>query len=156
MPYTEWGPSGKVSKESCGEATEAEDEAEEPTALQFYSGTIRVGLCPKEELREIAAAGPASSQSSVPDSPQGGHWDCPSPSSLEAVPRSSVTDVLCLDVCEERSSSAGSAQPSLVASSPPGLQPTESPPPEEDDCSDDSDDIIFSPFLPRKKSPSPF
>nr|XP_048292830.1 IQ domain-containing protein E isoform X3 [Myodes glareolus] len=148
--------SGKVSKESCGEATEAEDEAEEPTALQFYSGTIRVGLCPKEELREIAAAGPASSQSSVPDSPQGGHWDCPSPSSLEAVPRSSVTDVLCLDVCEERSSSAGSAQPSLVASSPPGLQPTESPPPEEDDCSDDSDDIIFSPFLPRKKSPSPF
>ena len=38
MPYTEWGPSGKVSKESCGEATEAEDEAEEPTALQFYSG----------------------------------------------------------------------------------------------------------------------
>lgn len=115
-----------------------------------------MGLCPKEELREIAAAGPASSQSSVPDSPQGGHWDCPSPSSLEAVPQSSVTDVQCLDVCEERSSSTGSAQPSLVASSPPGLQPTASPPPEEDVCSDDSDDIIFSPFLPRKQSPSPF
>ncbi|XP_038202072.1 IQ domain-containing protein E isoform X2 [Arvicola amphibius] len=148
--------SGKVSKESCGEATEAEDEAEEPAALQFYSGAVRVGLCLKEALRETAAAGPASSQSSVPNSPQGGHWDCPSPSSLEAVPQSSMTDVMCLDVCEERSSSTGSAQPSLVAYSPPGLQLTVSPPPEEDVCSDDSDDIIFSPFLPRKKSPSPF
>ncbi|XP_026645512.1 IQ domain-containing protein E [Microtus ochrogaster] len=150
--------SGKVSKESCGEATEAEDEAEEPAALQFYSEAMRVGLCPKEEPRETSAAGPASSQSSVPDSPQGGHWDCPSPFSLDAVPQSSVTDVMCLDLlgCEERSSSTGSAQPSLVASSPPGLQPTASPTPEEDVCSEDSDDIIFSPFLPRKKSPSPF
>ncbi|KAH0517837.1 IQ domain-containing protein E [Microtus ochrogaster] len=158
MPYPEWGPSGKVSKESCGEATEAEDEAEEPAALQFYSEAMRVGLCPKEEPRETTAAGPASSQSSVPDSPQGGHWDCPSPFSLDAVPQSSVTDVMCLDLlgCEERSSSTGSAQPSLVASSPPGLQPTASPTPEEDVCSEDSDDIIFSPFLPRKKSPSPF
>ncbi|CAO2630382.1 IQ domain-containing protein E, partial [Lemmus lemmus] len=127
-----------------------------PPSLAASSGVIRVGLCPKEELRETAAAGPASSQSSAPDSPQGGHWDCPSPSSLEAAPRSSVMDVMCLDMCEERSSSTGSAQPSLVASSPPGLQPTASPPPEEDVCSDDSDDIIFSPFLPRKKSPSPF
>ncbi|KAH0517840.1 IQ domain-containing protein E [Microtus ochrogaster] len=119
---------------------------------------MRVGLCPKEEPRETTAAGPASSQSSVPDSPQGGHWDCPSPFSLDAVPQSSVTDVMCLDLlgCEERSSSTGSAQPSLVASSPPGLQPTASPTPEEDVCSEDSDDIIFSPFLPRKKSPSPF
>ena len=72
-------------------------------------------LSPKEEPRETAAAGPASSQSSVPDSPQGGHWDCPSPFSLDTVPQSSVMDVMCLDLlgCEERSSSTGSAQPSL-------------------------------------------
>ncbi|XP_050019100.1 IQ domain-containing protein E isoform X3 [Alexandromys fortis] len=129
-----------------------------PPSLAVSSEAMRVGLCLKEEPRETTAAGPASSQSSVPDSPQGGHWDCPSPFSLDAVPQSSVTDVMCLDLlgCEERSSSTGSAQPSLVVSSPPGLQPTASPTPEEDVCSDDSDDIIFSPFLPRKKSPSPF
>ncbi|XP_041534196.1 IQ domain-containing protein E-like isoform X5 [Microtus oregoni] len=129
-----------------------------PPSLAASSEAMRVGLCPKEEPRETVAAGPASSQSSVPDSPQGGHWDCPSPFSLDDVPQSSMTDVMCLDLlgCEERSSSTGSAQPSLVVSSPPGLQPTASPTPEEDVCSDDSDDIIFSPFLPRKKSPSPF
>lgn len=115
-----------------------------------------MSLCAKEELKEAAAVDPApSSQPSVPASPQGGHRDCLSPSGLEAVPRSSVKDVLCLDVCDGRSSSAGSAQPSLVASSSSGLQPL-SPPPVEDVSSDDSDDIIFSPFLPRKKSPSPF
>ncbi|XP_075830598.1 IQ domain-containing protein E isoform X4 [Microtus pennsylvanicus] len=129
-----------------------------PPSLAASSEAMRVGLCPKEEPRETAAAGPASSQSSVPDSPQGGHWDCPSPFSLDDVPQSSMTDVMCLDLlgCEERSSSTRSAQPSPVVSSPPGLQPTASPTPEEDVCSDDSDDIIFSPFLPRKKSPSPF
>ncbi|XP_036027763.1 IQ domain-containing protein E isoform X5 [Onychomys torridus] len=147
---------GKGIEESCGKAAEAEEEAEEPAALQLYSGAVRVGLCAKEELKEAAAVGPApSSQPSVPASPQGGHWDCLSPSGLEAVPRSSVKDVLCLDVCDGRSSSTGSAQPSLVASSSSGLQPL-SPPPVEDVSSDDSDDIIFSPFLPRKKSPSPF
>ncbi|XP_036027762.1 IQ domain-containing protein E isoform X4 [Onychomys torridus] len=154
--FPEWGPSGKGIEESCGKAAEAEEEAEEPAALQLYSGAVRVGLCAKEELKEAAAVGPApSSQPSVPASPQGGHWDCLSPSGLEAVPRSSVKDVLCLDVCDGRSSSTGSAQPSLVASSSSGLQPL-SPPPVEDVSSDDSDDIIFSPFLPRKKSPSPF
>ncbi|XP_036027761.1 IQ domain-containing protein E isoform X3 [Onychomys torridus] len=127
-----------------------------PTSLAVFPGAVRVGLCAKEELKEAAAVGPApSSQPSVPASPQGGHWDCLSPSGLEAVPRSSVKDVLCLDVCDGRSSSTGSAQPSLVASSSSGLQPL-SPPPVEDVSSDDSDDIIFSPFLPRKKSPSPF
>ncbi|XP_059105796.1 IQ domain-containing protein E isoform X1 [Peromyscus eremicus] len=151
---------GKGIEESCGKAAEAEEEAEEeadePAALQLYSGAIRVALCAKEELKEAAAVDPApSSQPSVPASPQGGRWDCLSPSGLEAVPRSSVKDVLCLDVCDGRSSSAGSAQPSLVASSSSGLQPL-SPPPVEDVSSDDSDDIIFSPFLPRKKSPSPF
>ncbi|CAH7268819.1 Iqce [Phodopus roborovskii] len=146
---------GKVIEESCGEAAKPEDEAEEPAALQLCSGVIRVGLCPKEEPRDTAAVEPAPSQPSAPNSPQGGHWDCPPPSGLEAVPQSSVKDVLCLDVCDERSSSTTSAQPSLVASSSPGLQPM-SPPPVEDICSDDSDDIIFSPFLPRKKSPSPF
>ncbi|XP_037054334.1 IQ domain-containing protein E isoform X3 [Peromyscus leucopus] len=160
----EWGPSGKGIEESCGKAAEAEEEseeeaeeeAEESAALQLYSGAIRVSLCAKEELKEAAAVDPApSSQPSVPASPQGGHRDCLSPSSLEAVPRSSVKDVLSLDVCDGRSSSAGSAQPSLVASSSSGLQPL-SPPPVEDVSSDDSDDIIFSPFLPRKKSPSPF
>uniref|UniRef100_A0A8C8W026 IQ domain-containing protein E n=1 Tax=Peromyscus maniculatus bairdii TaxID=230844 RepID=A0A8C8W026_PERMB len=147
---------GKGIEESCGKAAEAEEEAEESAALQLYSGAIRVSLCAKEELKEAAAVDPApSSHPSVPASPQGGHRDCLSPSGLEAVPRSSVKDVLSLDVCDGRSSSAGSAQPSLVASSSSGLQPL-SPPPVEDVSSDDSDDIIFSPFLPRKKSPSPF
>ncbi|XP_012975938.3 IQ domain-containing protein E isoform X1 [Mesocricetus auratus] len=130
-------------------------ESTSPPSLAASPGAIRVGLCPKEELRETAAIEPAPSQPSAPNSPQGGHWDCPPPSGLEAVPLSSVKDVICLDVCEERSSSAASTQPSLVASSSPGLQHM-SPPPVEDVCSDDSDDIIFSPFLPRKKSPSPF
>lgn len=80
-------------------------------------GAIRVSLCAKEELKEAAAVDPApSSHPSVPASPQGGHRDCLSPSGLEAVPRSSVKDVLCLDVCDGRSSSAGSAQPSLGTS----------------------------------------
>ncbi|XP_029389605.1 IQ domain-containing protein E isoform X4 [Mus pahari] len=142
----EWGPSGKDSEASGGEAAEDEDEAEEPPDLQPYSGATRRELCASEELRETSASEPAPS---VPYSAQGGHGDCPSSSSLEAVP--SVKDAM----CEERSSSPGSAGPSLAEPSPPGLQPL-SPPPVEDICSDDSDDIIFSPFLPRKKSPSPF
>uniref|UniRef100_A0A8C2LLL6 IQ motif containing E n=1 Tax=Cricetulus griseus TaxID=10029 RepID=A0A8C2LLL6_CRIGR len=121
-----------------------------PPKVKPKEGAIRVGLSPKEELRETAAIEPAPSRPSVPNSPQSGHWDSPPPCDLEAVPQSSVKDVICLDV----SSSAASTQPSLVASSP-GLPPM-SPPPVEDVCSDDSDDIIFSPFLPRKKSPSPF
>ncbi|OBS72742.1 hypothetical protein A6R68_12692 [Neotoma lepida] len=199
MPYTEWSPSGKIMEDSCGEAAKAEDEAEEPAALQPYLGTVSVGLCAQEELKEAAAVEPTpSSPPSVPDFPQGGHWDCLSPLGLEAVSRSSVKDVLSLDGCDERSSSTASAQLSLgmpppsplspvdlgcvgggasvlhagnsclhpvtdstwltslsVVSSPPGLQSL-SPLPVEDVCSDDSDDIIFSPFLPRKKSPSPF
>ncbi|XP_021018828.1 IQ domain-containing protein E isoform X6 [Mus caroli] len=142
----EWGPSGKNSEARSGEAAEDEDEAEEPPDLQPYSGAIRRELCASEELRETSASEPAPS---VPYSAQGGHGHCPSSSSLEAVP--SMKDAM----CEERSSSPGSAGPSLAEPSPPGLQPL-SPPPVEDICSDDSDDIIFSPFLPRKKSPSPF
>ncbi|KAL6082672.1 hypothetical protein STEG23_005872 [Scotinomys teguina] len=146
---------GEIMEECCGEAAEAEDEAGEPAAPRPCSGAMRVRLCAKEELKEATTVEPAPSlRPSVPDSPQGGHWNYPSPSSLEAVSRSIVKDVMCLDVCDERSSSIGSAQLSLVASSPPGLEPL-SPPPVEDVCSDDSDDIIFSPFLP-KKSPSPF
>ncbi|XP_052023845.1 IQ domain-containing protein E isoform X3 [Apodemus sylvaticus] len=137
---------GKDSEASGGEAAEDEDEAEEPPDLQPYSGAMSGGLYASEELKETAALEPAPS---IPDSTQGGYGDCPSSSSLEAVP--SVKDVM----CEERSSSTGSAGPSLAEPSPPGLQPL-SPPPVEDICSDDSDDIIFSPFLPRKKSPSPF
>ncbi|XP_036021453.1 IQ domain-containing protein E isoform X15 [Mus musculus] len=142
----EWGPSGKNSEASSGEAAKDEDEAEEPPDLQPYSGVIRKELCASEELRETSASEPAPS---VPYSAQGGHGDCPSSSSLEAVP--SMKDAM----CEERSSSPRSAGPSLAEPSPPELQPL-SPPPVEDICSDDSDDIIFSPFLPRKKSPSPF
>ncbi|XP_029389604.1 IQ domain-containing protein E isoform X2 [Mus pahari] len=144
-PSLEASP-GKDSEASGGEAAEDEDEAEEPPDLQPYSGATRRELCASEELRETSASEPAPS---VPYSAQGGHGDCPSSSSLEAVP--SVKDAM----CEERSSSPGSAGPSLAEPSPPGLQPL-SPPPVEDICSDDSDDIIFSPFLPRKKSPSPF
>ncbi|XP_021042434.1 IQ domain-containing protein E isoform X3 [Mus pahari] len=117
-----------------------------PPSLEASPGATRRELCASEELRETSASEPAPS---VPYSAQGGHGDCPSSSSLEAVP--SVKDAM----CEERSSSPGSAGPSLAEPSPPGLQPL-SPPPVEDICSDDSDDIIFSPFLPRKKSPSPF
>ncbi|EDL19111.1 IQ domain-containing protein E isoform 2 [Mus musculus] len=137
---------GKNSEASSGEAAKDEDEAEEPPDLQPYSGVIRKELCASEELRETSASEPAPS---VPYSAQGGHGDCPSSSSLEAVP--SMKDAM----CEERSSSPRSAGPSLAEPSPPELQPL-SPPPVEDICSDDSDDIIFSPFLPRKKSPSPF
>uniref|UniRef100_A0A8C6N4Z3 IQ domain-containing protein E n=1 Tax=Mus spicilegus TaxID=10103 RepID=A0A8C6N4Z3_MUSSI len=137
---------GKNIEASSGEAAEDEDEAEEPPDLQPYSGAIRKELCASEELRETSASEPAPS---VPYSAQGGHGDCPSSSGLEAVP--SMKDAM----CEERSSSPRSAGPSLAEPSPPELQPL-SPPPVEDICSDDSDDIIFSPFLPRKKSPSPF
>ncbi|XP_032742646.1 IQ domain-containing protein E isoform X1 [Rattus rattus] len=142
----EWCSSGKDSEESGGEVAEDEDEAEEPPDPQPYSGALSMGLHAEEELREIAASEPAPS---VPDSARGGQGDCPSSSSLEAVPCGKDA------MCEERSSSTGSARPSLAEPSPPGLQPL-SPPPVEDICSDDSDDIIFSPFLPRKKSPSPF
>ncbi|XP_036021451.1 IQ domain-containing protein E isoform X8 [Mus musculus] len=117
-----------------------------PPSLRASPGVIRKELCASEELRETSASEPAPS---VPYSAQGGHGDCPSSSSLEAVP--SMKDAM----CEERSSSPRSAGPSLAEPSPPELQPL-SPPPVEDICSDDSDDIIFSPFLPRKKSPSPF
>ncbi|XP_031194393.1 IQ domain-containing protein E isoform X3 [Mastomys coucha] len=137
---------GKDSEVSSAEAAEDEDEAEEPPDLQLSAGAISGELYASEELRETSASEPAPS---IPDSAQGGHGDCPSSSSLEAV--LSVKDAL----CEERSSSTASAGPSLAEPSPPGLQPL-SPPPVEDVCSDDSDDIIFSPFLPRKKSPSPF
>ncbi|XP_028611849.1 IQ domain-containing protein E [Grammomys surdaster] len=137
---------GKDSEASGGEAAEDEDEAEEPPDLQPYSGAVSVGLCAAEELRQTAASEPAPV---VPDSPRGGRGDCPSSSSLEAVPSGKDT------MCEDRSSSTGSAGPSLAELSPPRLQPL-SPPPAEDICSDDSDDVIFSPFLPRKKSPSPF
>ncbi|XP_076779647.1 IQ domain-containing protein E isoform X4 [Arvicanthis niloticus] len=137
---------GEGSEASGGEAAEDEDEAEEPPDLQPYSGAIGVGLYAEEEQRETVTFEPAPS---VPNSTRGGCGDCLSPSSLEAVP--SVKEVM----CEERSSSSGSAGPSLAEPCPPRLQPL-SPPPVEDVCSDDSDDIIFSPFLPRKKSPSPF
>lgn len=43
MPYTEWGPSGKDSEASSGEAAEDEDEAEEPPDLQPYSGKCGSG-----------------------------------------------------------------------------------------------------------------
>ncbi|EDL89725.1 rCG42653 [Rattus norvegicus] len=144
-PSLEASP-GKDSEESGGEVAEDEDEAEEPPDPQPYSGALSMGLHAEEELRETAASEPAPS---VPDSARGGQGDCPSSSSLEAVPCGKDA------MCEERSSSTGSARPSLAEPSPPGLQPL-SPPPVEDICSDDSDDIIFSPFLPRKKSPSPF
>ncbi|XP_032742651.1 IQ domain-containing protein E isoform X6 [Rattus rattus] len=121
-------------------------ESASPPSLEASPGALSMGLHAEEELREIAASEPAPS---VPDSARGGQGDCPSSSSLEAVPCGKDA------MCEERSSSTGSARPSLAEPSPPGLQPL-SPPPVEDICSDDSDDIIFSPFLPRKKSPSPF
>ncbi|EGV95792.1 IQ domain-containing protein E [Cricetulus griseus] len=143
-----------IAASQKGAVSAMPSESTSPPSLAASPGAIRVGLSPKEELRETAAIEPAPSRPSVPNSPQSGHWDSPPPCDLEAVPQSSVKDVICLDVCDERSSSAASTQPSLVASSP-GLPPM-SPPPVEDVCSDDSDDIIFSPFLPRKKSPSPF
>lgn len=68
-----------------------------------------MGLYAEEEQRETAAFEPAPS---VPDSTRGGCGDCLSPSSLEAVP--SVKEAM----CEERSSSSGSAGPSLGTSSP--------------------------------------
>uniref|UniRef100_A0A8C2LQ17 IQ motif containing E n=1 Tax=Cricetulus griseus TaxID=10029 RepID=A0A8C2LQ17_CRIGR len=139
-----------IAASQKGAVSAMPSESTSPPSLAASPGAIRVGLSPKEELRETAAIEPAPSRPSVPNSPQSGHWDSPPPCDLEAVPQSSVKDVICLDV----SSSAASTQPSLVASSP-GLPPM-SPPPVEDVCSDDSDDIIFSPFLPRKKSPSPF
>lgn len=67
-----------------------------------------MGLHAEEELREIAASEPAPS---VPDSARGGQGDCPSSSSLEAVPCGKDA------MCEERSSSTGSARPSLGISS---------------------------------------
>ncbi|XP_076779648.1 IQ domain-containing protein E isoform X5 [Arvicanthis niloticus] len=121
-------------------------ESASPPSLAASPGAIGVGLYAEEEQRETVTFEPAPS---VPNSTRGGCGDCLSPSSLEAVP--SVKEVM----CEERSSSSGSAGPSLAEPCPPRLQPL-SPPPVEDVCSDDSDDIIFSPFLPRKKSPSPF
>ncbi|XP_055454645.1 IQ domain-containing protein E isoform X2 [Psammomys obesus] len=153
---------GKDNQESSGEAAKDEEEAEEPAGLQPNSGAIRAGLCAKEMLRETAPGEPAPSsqqplvpQGTTSDSSQGGQWDCSSPSSLEAVPESSVKEAMCPGMCEERSSSTRSASPSHE-SCPQGLQPV-SPRPVEGFCSEDSDDdIIFSPFLPRKKSPSPF
>ncbi|XP_060223995.1 IQ domain-containing protein E isoform X3 [Meriones unguiculatus] len=134
-----------------------------PPSLAASPGAIRAGLCAKETLRETAPGEPAPSsqqplvpQRTTSDSSQGGQWDCSSPSSLEAVPESSVKDVMCPGMCEERSSSTRSASPSQAESCPQGLQPV-SPRPVEGFYSEDSDDdIIFSPFLPRKKSPSPF
>lgn len=73
-------------------------------------GALSVGLYAAEELREMAAFEPAPS---VPDSTRGSSRDCPSLSSLEAVP--SVKDV----TYEERSSSTGSAGPSLGTPPPP-------------------------------------
>ncbi|XP_055454652.1 IQ domain-containing protein E isoform X8 [Psammomys obesus] len=134
-----------------------------PPSLAASPGAIRAGLCAKEMLRETAPGEPAPSsqqplvpQGTTSDSSQGGQWDCSSPSSLEAVPESSVKEAMCPGMCEERSSSTRSASPSHAESCPQGLQPV-SPRPVEGFCSEDSDDdIIFSPFLPRKKSPSPF
>lgn len=81
-------------------------------------GAIRAGLCAKETLRETDPVEPAPSsqqplvpQGTTSDSSQGGQWDCSSPSSVEAVPESSVKDVMCPGMCEERSNSTRSASP---------------------------------------------
>lgn len=72
------------------------------------SGAMSGGPYASEELKEETAVfEPAPS---IPDSTRGGSGDCPSSSSLEAVP--SVKDAM----CEERSSSTGSAGPSLGTS----------------------------------------
>ncbi|XP_029411010.1 IQ domain-containing protein E isoform X2 [Nannospalax galili] len=135
-----------------GAAVATHPESTSLPGLEASSGAIRVGPFAKEEPRETAMVDTVpSSHPSAPHSAQGGEWSCLSPSSLKAVPCSSVKGVMCVDACEERSSSAGSSRPPSL-----GLQLV-SPLPVEDFNSDDSDDIIISPFLPKKKkSPSPF
>lgn len=91
-----------------------------------------MGLSAKEELREpsevepaFSSPPPSASQETTSASIQGGHWDCLSPCSLEAeaVSLSSAKGAACSGVCEERSSSAGSARLSLGTAPLPHLSP---------------------------------